>query len=104
MNWKKFLKPDWRKIILSIIIFLLGFLPRIYFPLHQLSWVLLGITWWPVYVAQLSGLLKGLYLKPPIFDPIALLIFIVAILITPIFWYFLSCLIVWIHDKVKKKK
>jgi len=61
-KFKQFLKPDWRKIVLTIIL-----MAAKYF-----------------YVSKFNG--------------------IYVYLITDIIiWYFVSCLIIWIYDKIKKK-
>jgi len=81
MNWKQFLKPDWRKIVLTI---LLMILPTIFIK---------GIT------SILHSCPVGTINCPPLFDWES---FVVMFTISLIITYLLSCLIVWIYDKVKK--
>jgi hypothetical protein len=99
MNWKKFLKPDWRKIVIFIIIFILLF----FIPILPTSTVLptpvgakggSGIVWKSIYSEISTGygmLIKRIfYMKIPI---------IISLIIS----YLLSCLIVLIYDEVRKK-
>jgi hypothetical protein len=108
MNWKEFLRPDGRKIVLSfisaILLFLFGFITGIggdifvgYPILNTISLILLVFTLefkitFGVEIIEL----------PNIFEDFLSII---------IYWfclYLLSCFIVWIYDKnfkkVKKKK
>ena len=99
MNIKQFLKPNWRKFVI------MGILTMILF----LSAMLVSAADNP----QIEG-----YLNIP--EVVVLVFFAVVIVLFPfseltyfpdflaltfiiIYWYFLSCLIVWIYDKVKKK-
>ncbi|MBZ9569318.1 hypothetical protein KJA16_00155 [Patescibacteria group bacterium] len=98
MSFKQFLKPDWRKIVLSIIIFLFLFI--------------YGIPWcidpseegWlrrpdPEYWGCHSEWHRQFHFIPD--WPIGHLgiSFFVSALIS----YFISCLIIWIYDKIRKK-
>jgi len=103
MSWKEFLKPDWKKIVISIITlhFLVGFVSFIYLsfaslitdvtfvegPLWLLKFFLLGTGWL---------LVGGLFSLFPIFG----LIFMIVIILVA---YAFSCLLIWIYNKVKKK-
>jgi hypothetical protein len=106
MSWKQFLKPDWRKIIITIIILFLTIfyntrteiLPQPKTRYYQGF----PFEWW---IYEAGGTVIG-YL---IFNiPVELLysgrIILTGFIADIIFWYLLSCLIVWIYDKVKKKK
>jgi hypothetical protein len=88
---RKFLEPDWRKIVVfvffGIISFTLGFSkypiydsPKIAYSYNYLPFL------WPLVKYGYTG------------EPTALLIFL-----NSIYWYFLSCLIVWIWERRKKK-
>ena len=96
MNWKEFFKPNKEKIIVSIIVGLL-----LYFAAP--------------YTIQ-KNILGGIYI--PILIPIILLMGITCggdfcvggsfeygllVILGIIYTYLLSCLIVWVYDKVKKK-
>ena len=82
MNWKEFLKPDWRKIVITI---LLMILPTIFIK---------GIT--DIFHSCPVGMINC----PPLFDWESFMVmFTISLIIT----YLLSCLIVWIYDKLKKK-
>ena len=88
MTLKQFMKPNWRKIVITVILFIIStayvsFLgldaPYLYgfpLPVYQLGG-------WP------SGYTGFIYL---------------GIIVDFIFYYLLSCLIVWIYDKFRKKK
>jgi hypothetical protein len=114
MNWKEFLKPDWRKIVLTVIILflvtflpvLLGFCTHVDFQCIKLSkcvtcvlaiqpfFVFLpytGISYTPI------GLTNIYYISSSYW----ILNYWVLDIIT---WYLLSCFIVWIYDKFRKKK
>ena len=94
MNWKGFLKPDKRKIVVLIIILLFISLD-----------ILFG---------HITGIIGDILLKIPFFtlfcpsfgisSIFCLIQNIIAIIIIPIYWYLLSCLIVWIYDKIRKGK
>lgn len=98
MNWKDFLKPDCRKVILFMIIYLV--LP------------------WPLFFGEdcisYPYLAAEVCIRGPIFIPIIFLILMFEssdiigqshlILSYIIISYLLSCLMVWIYDKVRKKK
>jgi len=83
MNWKEFLKPEWRKIVLFII---LSILISVY-----------------VYDWLLNNVVVCKALVCPTVEQVAqenMIRFLPFILIIS---YFLSCFILWIYNKVKKK-
>ena len=94
MNWKEFLKPDWRKAILFlVIIFILS----------------------PVVYALCSiAFLKDNIIcnfETAIFSPRGFIFHLNPIVISIlgiVYWalsrYLLSCVIVWLYDRFKKKK
>jgi Sec-independent protein secretion pathway component TatC len=90
MNLKQFLKPDWRKIAVFVILSIILFIT---------PWPEPGCCDFPYY----QGFLLPVYFQggfagfPKTFIPTN---FVIDVII----WYLLSCLIVWIYDKVKKKK
>jgi len=88
MNWqnvKEFLKPNWRKFFVSIILFFIILL--ITTPI---------IIFEPFYfLAFLFELFIGLFVA----FPVSLLFWIYFFLLP----YILSCLIFWIYNKVKKR-
>lgn len=104
MKWREFLKPDWRKIVIFLIIFFLLPYPLlipcpplpsnlICFPdwefisLYSFSIYLFEITF---YTGNVIVLLSGIG-------------FIFELFFYLFVSYFLSCLIVWVYEKVKKK-
>jgi len=82
MKWKEFLKPDWRKIVITI---LLMIIPTIFIK---------------AYTTVLHSCPIGMIDCPPLFDWKLFLQMIILVLIGI---YLFSCLIIWIYDKVKKK-
>jgi len=96
MNWKKFFL-GWRKILIMIIIFLLTIFYNIRTEIstHPKTLYYQGfpLEWW-VYGA--GGIVTGYELFS---GRIILTGFIADIII----WYLVSCFILWIYNKVKKK-
>jgi len=84
MTLKQFLKPDWRKILIFDILFILaGFtVPFIYFYSGSLAYTFL--------IFGFPFLIGG-----EIYSKVILLL---------IYWYILSCFIAWIIDRNKKPK
>jgi len=96
MNWKGFLKPSKVKIILTILIAI----PSIFVAFSLGLFPLLG----PVY--YFSGILSVLFFDLLGFSTsgiIGILFAILSYLFAVFYWYLLSCLIVWIYNKIKKK-
>lgn len=95
MNWKEFIKPDWKKIVIFVVlhVLIIFIIPLAFFTNGYV--VSLGdIIPWPLRVILNPALLSygargmgSLLLYPFLW----------------LYWYLLSCLIVWIYDKVKKK-
>jgi len=86
MSFKQFLKPDWRKILLTFVFILIAITIASHLaPFGGSGKILAYIFLFPIDVL----------LRTPL-EPVAPVI--------EILWcYLLSCLIVWIYDKVKKK-
>jgi len=93
MGLKQFLKPNWEKIVLILILFGIGIVISI------LSNACIGCY------DTILGFPLSFYVKkgwPP--SEIGKTTFSIPNLIIDIvFWYVLSCLIVWIYKKYKKK-
>jgi len=82
MKWKDFLEPYWIKIVITV---LLMILPTIFIK---------------AYTTVLHSCPVGVIDCPPLFNwELFLQMIVIALILT----YLLSCLIVWIYDKVKKK-
>lgn len=98
MNWKQFLKPDWKKIVVFILFFSL---------ISYISPFLHDYIFPCVYVGP-DSCMGEFYGLPLIFGVRLLAVFrldnIIFLITDLIFWYLLSCLIVWIYDKFIKKK
>ena len=88
MKWKEFLKPDWGKIVIFIVLILLSLLfpsnIALINPIMYFIWTFTGIP--------CPGGFCDRGLRP----------FIVGLFFTVLF-YLISCLIIWIYGKVKKK-
>jgi len=104
MNWEKFLKPDWQKIVIFGIFFILIFF--IPFNCHYIALPTpVGVEGGSVnfctsiYQYDMESVICCL-------RPISAVIETLSYQLIPIiiFSYLLSCLIVWIYDKVKKRK
>jgi hypothetical protein len=95
MNIKKFLKPDWRKIVFMLLFFLFGLLNVKNYTSGSCG-ALQVITVWEERGFPFTFQVTKLQCSPIIF-------ILIPAFLDLIFWYLFSCLIVWIYDKVKKK-
>ena len=84
VNWKDFLKPDWRKIVLTIIILIIAFL--------NLIQSMRGVCTRTHYNKFLCDLSMA-FIQSPYHFILSIVIF-----------YVISCLIVWIYEKYRSKK
>ncbi len=99
MTLKQFLKPDWRKIVVFVVLFIpTAVIPNFGF----------GIWWGGADIGISYGFPFNFYgygggpeLLPGEFIPVYF--HYEAIVENIIIWYLLSCLIVWIYDKVRKR-
>jgi disulfide bond formation protein DsbB len=105
MNWKKFLKPNKRKIVVTISLVLIGFLEILQ------NWPIEPPIWWNYWINFfiLIPVLPIIFTAPfsVLYNPNApaMLGFSLIGWIIIVFWsYFLSCLIFWIYDKFRKSK
>jgi len=96
MTIKQFLKPDWRKFVIFLLFFILTYIwvydcgdinSSISCEAHGFP-----MTYWSHYTISKIPLQAENTIS--YFELIADLII----------WYLLSCLVIWIYDKVKKKK
>lgn len=78
MNWKEFLKPDWRKIVITIFLYISDYF-AVPIPYHSIQ------------VLTKSAIVLWL--------SIAIMVFYDLFLS-----YLISCFIVWFYDKMKKRK
>jgi len=85
---KEFLKPDWRKIVIFIIFFI--------------------ITFFSIQKCAPSGFSYNLILAPFYFYTPSVVRFysncetnFIPLIFSFIHWYLLSCLIVWVYEKIK---
>lgn len=91
MNIKQFLKPDWRKFIVFIIILIIS-LMSVFFS-GCFSGRPCFIFPWTIFTFILDFFMEFGFLG---FWPVAIP--------SIIYWYLLSCFIIWIYDKIKVKK
>jgi len=110
MNWKQFLKPDWKKIVIFTIIFLITPLPGFWSNMD----VFLYNQKCPKcpLPTPLSGEMDSNIMKMLInpnefynvrsfyYDITGNPFYFISLLII---FYLLSCLIIWVYNKVKKK-
>lgn len=96
MKIKQFLKPDWRKIVLFILLFIISTLVRAnLFPNRKLEYpyppFVFGMPFVSFYVYPIVELTPEIRLN------------FLGLFGDIIFWYFISYLLVWAYDKFKKK-
>ena len=86
MDWKEFLKPDWKKIVITVILTILT------------NWILFPSFFWIEFDINpyINCLGENCYVKPAKIPNILILILFV-------FYYLLSCFIVWVYNKHLKK-
>jgi len=99
MNFKQFLKPDWRKIVIFIIIFIFFSFAPIWITIHCYTWECGPGPTTSSFFNSLESMANKEFFDFGYFNP-WISIFFGSIAIS----YLLSCLIAWIYDKVKKKK
>lgn len=90
MNIKKFLKPDWRKIAVFVILYIWATVEILSF--GAVATLTLPLWFFYGFIVPLSG------------PPTNLFMGIIFLLPVFIYLYLLSCFILWIYDKTKKKK
>jgi len=101
MNWKEFLKPNKIKSLLTILFLVLLVLSIFVFARITVYSIILFILLAPhstllLYQYGAEGSTLGLTVEP--------ILVIMTYAVDVIYLYLLSCLIVWIYEKVKKKK
>jgi len=92
MNWKEFLKPELKRLAISILLIVISSF----------------LSFTPQNVVVVSyGFPLSVYsnCRPVLGCPIGLNYGIdyFGAIVNVIFWYFISCLTVWIYNKMKKK-
>jgi hypothetical protein len=110
MNWREFFKPDWRKSGIFLILFVVS--PLIFF-LNLSSFSMqerlrmIGYDLGAVIAIKLFYLLD--YVLNLVFLTLTAAsngngdIMLLGIALNIIYWYLISCLIVWIYDKLFRK-
>jgi hypothetical protein len=101
MDWKEFLKPTWKKVILTIFLILFGIFGSSFIPLSielpgrsvPVSFVIL---FWPSFIFNPCSRNEYMF---PFCEIVGIGYFIAPV----IYLYLLSCFIIWIYNKVKKK-
>jgi hypothetical protein len=101
MNWKHFLKPDWRKIVLFIIFCVLAVILWVYGHFAPSGpYIKTGILLIQYYIEKVIFLL----LIPGVYIITRFVVnFYVILLVNIVYLYLLSCLIIWFYDKFRKK-
>ena len=104
MTLKQFLKPDWRKIVVFLILFFgftsfLNYASDLYYDIYVSPYV--GVALYN-YVPLLGY--PSFYFERCHFESGCVYQFdFLNLLLNITLWYLLSCLIVWIYDKYFKK-
>jgi predicted Na+-dependent transporter len=103
MKVKEFLKPSWRKLIIFLIIVFLSFtigrgnyggiLTVVGVFYNPIFWLPLGIVYGSFVIIESEGHLLRLLLE---YSPRLLIGFILTIF----YWYILSCLAIWLYDRI----
>jgi hypothetical protein len=120
MNWKEFLKPNWRKIVIFVIIGIISVLILAYYTfmntcaggcvspncgqLHcriRITTLIL-IPSFPLLTTNFTNVGDDVNVELSFWSlgPNWQVVLVTSI----IYWYLLSCLIVWIYDKFRKPK
>jgi len=97
MSWKKFLKPDWRRLILFVI-------------------TMVGLNYFWISSFDISdgrdlfGLPLGFYpkgsfmMRPGYPTPPVVEFSWVNLVVDILFWYLIACIAFYVYDKVKEKR
>jgi len=96
MNWKQFLKPDLRKIVIFVVLLVLSEIGFYKYWTVGGSYDIILLSFIIIFVKRSSfscGLDDNCWNNS----------FYVAEVLNIVFWYLLSCLVVWIYDKYFKK-
>lgn len=95
MNLKQFIKPDWRKIVMLLILFILSSFISAYFGTKTLiGFGTSSKIGFPlIFYIQITPGIE--YKASSNFNILNFILDIIA-------WYLLSCLIVWIYDVAKR--
>jgi len=108
MNWKKFLKPTKVKIIITLAIFLILYSSTLIYIYAPISVFYRVLTLNKIEVIGNFHIVLNYIINPsyPAFQNISIGYFILDLVYLPLlflYWYVISCFIVWICNKVKKK-
>lgn len=96
MNWKEFMKPDRKKVV----VFILSFVVLLFLPIcHYVGSCALP----PATCPGLLSLLDVVKMNDPFYVGIINSCSLYLIFGIMIIFYFISCLIIWIYNKTKKK-
>jgi len=96
MSWKEFLKLDWRKVLIFVIISMLSIL--LIEP--QRGCCSCCPKWATICIAMCCPCYN--FIVWPYFG-VKGTMDIFGIFVSVVYWYLISCLIVWVYDKVKKR-
>jgi hypothetical protein len=120
MRWKEFLKPTWKKILIftalivvyGYILFLVNSVKELY--LHGVPGCALplctnsvGLPWYPcpTCLSLYDYLYLFVYLPSYVISTFDInnILLIPSVIVNLFYLYLISCLIVWIYNKIKKK-
>ena len=99
MNIKQFLKPDWKKIAILVFLIAASLLYQSGFALGELPATARGF---PLSIIIFSPE-DSSYAISTVPSGIPLGISYEGLILDLLFWYFISCLIIWSYDKLKRK-
>jgi hypothetical protein len=101
MSLKEFLMPDWRKIVIFIILSILTNFGILLFALSVTGgdfgyFEIIGLPLGFYRIAPCSMGIRGIVCGEGFFS-------LTYLIINLIFWCFISCIIIWGYDRLKKK-
>ncbi len=98
MNWKEFLKPNRRKIMIMVLIIIFGLAGfGLLIVEGGICPIVCGLIGYEVYTT--CAMVAKIYLL--LYAPLSFRYYLIPL--NFVYWYILSCIIIWIYDRVKKK-
>ena len=98
MTFKQFLKPDWRKVVVLVVLAIIFSLSQGSILAGELPVSARGLPL-PIFVCIESY--SDVFMLTPLREPCGIIYYF--LIIDLIIWYLLSCLIVWIYGKFRKR-
>lgn len=109
MNWKEFFKYDWRKVGLTAMFFGLASFSFVYLlslsEIRRIS-IIETYIFYPIelFLSWPFTLIVSIFLWMNIYYHASFYVEVMGFILSIFWWYFLSCLVIWVKDKAKKKQ